>query len=184
MPVLPLIIAPDPRLKEVSAPVEVSEINDELRKFMDDMLETMYEHHGLGLAAVQVGVHKRILIMDIAQGSIRYDGSHDPDAAPDPLFIINPEIIEASKEQFTFEEGCLSFPTQFAEVKRPKKVKIKFLDYNGQEKQMEFSDLASICIQHEIDHLDGITFVDYLSKLKKDRILDKTKKIKKRLSSE
>jgi len=182
MTILPLVIAPDPRLKEVSKAVDVNNINDELRSFMDDMLETMYEHHGLGLAAVQVGVLKRILIMDIAQGSIRYDGSHDPNASPDPLFIINPEIVESSKELFAFEEGCLSFPTQFAGVERPKKVKVKFLDYNGDEKEMTFEGLASVCIQHEIDHLDGITFVDYLSKLKKDRILGKTKKIKKRLA--
>ncbi len=183
MAVLPLVIAPDPRLKEISEPVAKADINDELRGFMDDMLDTMYEHYGLGLAAIQVGVKKRIITMDIAQGSIRYDGSHDPDAAPDPLFIINPEIAEASKELFVFEEGCLSFPTQFANVERPKKVKIKFLDYQGNEKEQEFEGLAAVCIQHEIDHLDGITFVDYLSKLKKDRILDKTKKIKKRLES-
>lgn len=181
MALLPLIIAPDPRLKEVSKEVSPEEINDDLRSFMDDMLETMYENHGLGLAAVQVGVHKRILVIDVAQGSIRYDGTSDPDAAPDPLFIINPEIIESSKETFTFEEGCLSFPTQFAEVDRPKKIKIKFLDYSGHEKIMEFEGLAAVCVQHEIDHLDGITFVDYLSKLKKNRILDKTKKIKKKL---
>lgn len=182
MAVIPLVIAPDPRLKEISKEVDEGDINDNLRSFMDDMLDTMYEHHGLGLAAVQVGVLKRIIVMDIAQGSIRYDGSHDPDAAPDPLFIINPEIIEESKEKFVFEEGCLSFPTQFAEVERPKKVKVKFLDYQGHEKIMEFEGLASVCIQHEMDHLEGITFVDYLSKLKKDRILDKVKKIRKKLS--
>lgn len=183
MAILPLVIAPDPRLKQVSEAVDSSEINDDLRVFMDNMLETMYEHHGLGLAAVQVGTLKRIITMDVAQGSIRYDGSHDENAAPDPLFIINPEITKASKETFVFEEGCLSFPTQFANIERPNKVTIKFLDYNGDEKFMDFEGLAAVCIQHEIDHLDGVTFVDYLSKMKKDRIIDKVKKIKKKLKS-
>ena len=182
MTILPLVIAPDPRLQEVSDEIKPEDINDELRKFMDDMLETMYENKGLGLAAVQVGVLKRIIAMDIAQGSIRYDGTHDPEATPDPIFFINPKIIEESKEKFVFEEGCLSFPTQFAEVERPKIVKISFFDYYGKEREMEFKDLASVCIQHEIDHLNGITFVDYLSKMKKERIVNRVKKIKKRYS--
>ena len=180
MAVLPLVIAPDPRLKKKSSEVQPEEINDELRSFMDDMLDTMYAHHGLGLAAVQVGELKRIIAMDVAQGSIRYDGTHDPDAQPDPLFLINPEIVERSEEKFIFEEGCLSFPTQFAEIERPKKVKVKFIDYYGNEREQEFEDLASVCIQHEIDHLNGVNFVDYLSNLKKDLIVNKVKKIKKK----
>lgn len=181
MALLPLVIAPDPRLKKISKAVKPEEINDDLRKFMDDMLDTMYDNLGLGLAAVQVGVLKRILVLDIAQGSVRYDGSHDPEAAPDPLFIINPEIIKASEEKFVFEEGCLSFPTQFANVERPKRVTVKFLDYQGNEVEMDFEGLAAVCIQHEIDHLDGITFVDYISKMKRDRIVEKVKKIKKKI---
>jgi peptide deformylase len=180
MAVLPLVIAPDPRLKIVSKPVAVEEINDELRKFMDDLLETMYASHGLGLAAVQVGVHKRILVMDIAQGSVRYDGTHNPNAEPDPLFMINPEIVWKSDEKFCFEEGCLSFPAQFAEVERPLKVRVKFYDYYGNEREMEFEKLASVCVQHEIDHLNGIVFVEYVSRMKRDFIMKKLDKYKKR----
>lgn len=178
MTILPLIIAPDPRLKQVSAPVE--KITPELQNFMRDMLETMYENKGLGLAAVQVGVHKRILVMDIAQGSIRYDGTHNPDAEPEPLYLINPEIIEESEELFTFEEGCLSFPAQFAEVERPRKVKVQYQDFFGKTQTQTFENLASVCIQHEIDHLNGVTFVDYLSKMKREYIIKKLDKFKKR----
>lgn len=179
---LPLVIAPDPRLKKISESVKPTEINDEFRQFLDNMLETMYEHHGLGLAAVQVGVLKRVIIMDVAQGSIRYDGTHDPDAMPDPMFLINPEIIEESEEKFVFEEGCLSFPTQFADVERPKKVKVKFTDYYGKERTQEFEGLAAVCVQHELDHLNGIVFVDHISKMKRDMIVKKTEKIKKNLN--
>ncbi len=180
MAVLPLIIAPDPRLKKVSSPVAPEEMNNDLKKFMDDLLETMYASNGLGLAAVQVGVHKRILVMDIAQGSIRYDGTHDPDAEPDPLFIINPEIVWKSDEKYVFEEGCLSFPAQFASVERPRRVRVKFTDYYGTEREMAFENLASVCVQHEIDHLNGITFVEHVSKMKRDYIMRKLEKFKKR----
>ena len=181
MAILDLVVYPDPRLKKVSEKVEPKKIKS-MQPFMDDMLETMYEYKGLGLAAVQVGVLKRILIMDIAQGSIRYDGTHDPDAISDPLFIINPELTYASEELYVFEEGCLSFPAQFAEVKRSAKVRVKFLDYYGAEKEMEFEKLAAVCVQHEIDHLNGIVFIEHVSKIKKDVIERKMKKIKKRLS--
>jgi peptide deformylase len=180
MAVLPLVIAPDPRLKKVSEPVRIEQINDELRRFMDDLLETMYVSHGLGLAAVQVGVHKRILAMDISQGSIRYDGTHNPDAQPDPIFMINPEIVWKSDEKFMFEEGCLSFPAQFAKVERPAKVRVKFYDYYGTEREMAFEQLASVCVQHEIDHLNGITFVEHVSKMKRDTIMRKLEKHKKK----
>lgn len=181
MAILEIVMYPDPRLKKVSEPVKPNEIK-KLHPFMDDMLETMYASKGLGLAAVQVGVLKRILVMDIAQGSIRYDGTHNPNATPDPLFLINPEIIEQSEELFKFEEGCLSFPAQFAEVKRPEKVKVKFLDYTGFEREMEFEKLASICVQHEIDHLNGIVFVEHISRIKRDIITKKMEKYKKRVA--
>jgi len=180
MAVLPLIIAPDPRLKKISAPVGQDNINDTLRSFMDDLLETMYACNGLGLAAIQVGVEKRILVMDIAQGSIRYDGTHDADATPDPLFMIDPEIVWQSDDKFRFEEGCLSFPAQFAEVERPAKVRVKFFDYYGTEREMAFEKLASVCVQHEIDHLNGITFVEYVSKMKRNVIMRKLEKFKKK----
>lgn len=183
MTILDLVIAPDPLLKEISKEVNPAEINDDLRIFLNNMLETMYEYYGLGLAAVQVGKLKRIIVMDIAQGSLRYDGSHDPNAEPDPIFIINPVITESSNELFVFDEGCLSFPDQFAKIERPKWVKVEYLNEYGEKKTQEFQKLASICIQHEIDHLNGITFVDYLSKMKRDRILQKVKKIKKKLQN-
>lgn len=178
MAVLPLVIAPDPRLKKISEPVE--KVDKKLQAFMKDMLETMYDNKGLGLAAVQVGLLKRVIVMDIAQGSVRYDGSHNPDAEPDPLFLINPEIIESSEDLFVFEEGCLSFPAQFAEVERPRKVVVKYLDFNGEEQKQVFENIAAVCVQHELDHLNGITFVDHLSKMKRDYVMKKLEKYKKR----
>lgn len=168
MAVLPLIIAPDPRLKICSQ--AVAEVNDGIRKFIDDMFETMYASGGIGLAAVQVGVHKRILVMDIEQ---REDGKKSK-----PLVLINPEIIGSSPEINTYEEGCLSFPGQYAEVKRPLKVKIRFLDYHGKQQEMDADGLLATCVQHEIDHLNGITFVDHISPVKRDMIIRKIKKAK------
>jgi len=175
MAVLPLVISPDPRLKQVSKPVK--KVDDELRAFMDDMLETMYEMHGIGLAAVQVGVLKRILVMDIEHGSPRYEGSESGNSKP--LFLVNPEIIEESEEKNVYEEGCLSFPGQYAEVSRPKKVKIKYIDYHGNAQILEADDLVATCVQHEIDHLNGIVFVDHISKMKRDIILRRLRKRKK-----
>lgn len=181
MTILPLVIAPDPRLAVCSA--EVTVVDDKLRKFMDDMLETMYEEGGIGLAAVQVGVHKRILVMDLNDHAGRYreEGADVPPPSPDkgPFFIINPEIIESSEEENMYEEGCLSFPEQRATVVRPKTVKVKYLDYNGKEQIMDCDNLLATCIQHEIDHLNGVVFIDHLSKLKADVIMRKVKKLKK-----
>lgn len=176
MSVLPLVIAPDPRLKEVSKPVE--EVNDEIRKLMDDMLETMYESNGIGLAAIQVGVPKRVLVMDLGKGSSRYEDSGD-EGGPAPIFMANPEIVEESEEQNVYEEGCLSFPGQFAEVTRPKHVTIKYLDYDGREQNLEADELLATCVQHEIDHLNGIVFVDHVSRTKRDMIMRKLEKHKK-----
>lgn len=176
MTVLPLVTAPDPRLKTPSKPVE--KITPEIQRFMDDMLETMYETGGIGLAAVQVGVHKRILVMDVGHGSSRYPDSQTGESSP--LFMVNPEIVTCSEEQNTYDEGCLSFPGQYAEVVRPKTVKIKYLDYHGKPQLLEADGLLATCVQHEIDHLDGIVFVDHISMLKRDMILRKLKKIKKK----
>ncbi len=174
MAVLPLVIAPDPRLKTVSKPVDA--VDDELRAFMDDMLETMYAMNGIGLAAIQVGVAKRILVMDIGYGSERYEQQEDAEPERNPLFLINPEILEESEEDNTYEEGCLSFPGQYAKVTRPKRVTVKYLDYDGNEQVMECDELLSTCLQHEMDHLNGIVFVDHISKMKRDMILRKLKK--------
>jgi peptide deformylase len=183
MKILPLVIAPDPLLKQVSKPVE--KVDDNLRQFMKDMLNTMYYEKGVGLAAVQVGVLKRVLVMDVDYETEEHNHHDHHDCSgihvqnTNPRYFINPEIIELSSDNSAFNEGCLSFPDARSEVTRPKKVKIKFLDEKGQEKLEEMTGLAATCIQHEIDHLNGITFVDHISKLKRDMIIKKMQKFKK-----
>lgn len=181
MKILPLVIAPDPLLKEISKPVE--KVDDDLRAFMKDMVNTMYYQEGIGLAAVQVGVLKRVLVMDLNY-EIDENSHHDHSSCSgihvkntNPKYFVNPEIIEFSKETNSYNEGCLSFPGARAEVIRPKKIKIKYLDFNGQEKLEEMDEIMATCIQHEIDHLNGITFVDHISKLKRDMIIKKIKKL-------
>ncbi len=164
-----ILIIPDPLLRKVSEPV--SSVNTEIKNLMDDMLETMYAAPGIGLAAVQIGVLKRIIVIDLSK-----DGEKK-----NPLFIVNPEITFKSNELISYEEGCLSIPNQFAEVKRPSSCKVNFLDYNGKKKEINANGLLATCIQHEVDHLDGILFIDHLSKLKKDLIIKKTKKQKKEI---
>ena len=158
-----ILVLPDPLLRKISEPI--SEVNSEIKKLMDDMLETMYEAPGIGLAAVQIGVLKRVIVIDLSKGEKK-----------EPLFIVNPKITFKSKELLSYEEGCLSIPNQFAEVKRPNFCKVSFLDYDGKQKEINAEGLLATCIQHEIDHLNGILFIDHLSKLKKDLILKKTKK--------
>ncbi len=164
-----ILVIPDPILRKISEPI--SNVNSETKKLMDDMLETMYAAPGIGLAAVQIGILKRVIVIDLSKD----------DEKKTPLFIVNPEITFKSKELVSYEEGCLSIPNQFAEVKRPSSCKITFLDYNGEKKEMNAEGLLATCIQHEIDHLNGILFIDHLSKLKKDLILKKTKKQKKEI---
>ena len=164
-----IVIEPDPILRKKCEPLEQVDANT--KKLMDDMLETMYAAPGIGLAAVQVGVLKRVIVIDLSK----------EDEKKTPLFIVNPEIIFKSNDLVSYEEGCLSIPNQFAEVKRPSSCKINFLDYNGKKKEMHAEGLLATCIQHEIDHLNGILFIDHLSKLKKDLILKKTKKQKKEI---
>ena len=162
-----IVIEPDPILRKKSDSLE--KVDNELRSLLDDMLETMYSAPGIGLAAPQVGVLKKIIVIDLAK----------EDEPKKPLFIINPKILWKSEELNTREEGCLSIPGHYAEVTRPKKCKLQFLDYNGKQKEIEADDLLSTCIQHEVDHCDGILFIDYLSKLKKDMIIKKLVKAKK-----
>lgn len=180
MTVLPLVIAPDPRLEVCSA--EVSVVDDNTRKFLDDMLETMYAEGGIGLAAVQVGVHKRILVMDLNDRAGRYknDEERAEGDSPDngPFYMVNPQIINESEEENIYEEGCLSFPEQRALVTRPKQVKVKYLDYYGKEQLLECDGLLATCVQHEIDHLNGVVFIDHISKLKHDVIMRKMNKLK------
>jgi peptide deformylase len=151
-------------LKQVSAPV--AGVDDELRVLMDDMLETMYAAPGIGLAAIQVGVPKRVLVMDVARD----------DEPKSPRCFVNPQILWASEETAPYEEGCLSVPEIYEEVERAAKVRLRYLDYQGQPVEEEAEGLFAVCIQHEIDHLDGILFIDHLSRLKRDRAVAKVRK--------
>ncbi len=168
MAVLPIITAPDPRLKVVSDEVEV--VDAATRKLMDDMLETMYAAPGIGLAAVQVGVPKRIIVIDVSDGN---------DAPRSPVFLVNPEIVWVSDDDACREEGCLSLPEQFAEVTRPARIRVRHLDYDGEVRELEADDLLATCIQHEMDHLEGILFVDRISALKRNIILRRLVKARK-----
>ena len=159
-----ILIVPDPILKQVSKPVET--VDDDLRALMDDMLETMYAAPGIGLAAIQVGVPKRVIVMDLAREG-------EP---PAPRYFINPEILWASEETAPYEEGCLSVPEIFDEVERPSQVKLRYLDYNGKTVEEEAEGLYAVCIQHEMDHLEGVLFIDYLSRLKREQAVKKVKK--------
>ena len=163
-----IIIEPDPILRKKSHPVET--VTPDVRKLMDEMLKTMYEAPGIGLAAVQIRVLKRIIVIDITK-----------EEKKNPIFLINPEFTFKSKNTSIYEEGCLSLPGHFAEIERPAECNIDYLDYDGNKKQIKANGLLSTCIQHEIDHLNGILFIDYLSKLKKDMIIKKLSKQKNKL---
>jgi peptide deformylase len=170
MSLLPIIIVPNPVLKEIAQPIE--RITDEVRVQAANMLETMYDAPGVGLAANQVGKLNRIFVMDTLYRK-------EPESR-NPIVMINPEIIWKSEELSILEEGCLSIPQQYAEVERPKIVRVKYLDVNGQAQEMESMDtLTSHCIQHELDHLNGVLFIDYLSRLKRNMILRKVDKLQK-----
>jgi len=162
-----ILTEPNKILREKSLTVKV--VDEDLKKLMDDMLETMYAAPGIGLAAIQVGVPKRIIVLDITP----------KDKPKNPMYFVNPEIITKSENSSTYEEGCLSVPGQFAEINRPDKCHIKYLDYYGQPKEIKADGMLATCIQHEIDHLEGILFIDYLSKLKKTMIIKKLSKQKK-----
>ena len=164
-----IIIEPDTILRKKSEPLQ--QVNNETQKLLDDMLKTMYAAPGIGLAAVQIGILKRIIVIDVSK----------KEEKKNPIFLINPEITYKSKETSIYEEGCLSLPGHFAEIERPAKCKINYIDYHGKKAELEAEGLLSTCVQHEIDHLNGILFIDYLSKLKKDMIIKKLKKQKKEL---
>ena len=165
MTIKTIITEPNEILRQVSKPVPA--VGNEERKLMDDMLETMYAANGIGLAAIQIGIPKRIIVMDISK-----------DGKKNPIYFVNPIINNKDKEQTTYEEGCLSVPDYFAEVDRPKYCEVEYLDYNGKNKILEADGLLATCIQHEMDHLEGILFIDYLSKLKKTMIVKKLSKRK------
>lgn len=163
----PILIHPDPRLKKVSAPVP--DLSDDLRRLADDMLETMYDAPGIGLAAPQVGVNTRLIVMDC----VKAEGE-----APRPLIMFNPEIVAASDERRVYEEGCLSIPEQYGEVERPAEVSLRWIDRDGREQQEDFAGLWATCVQHEIDHLDGKLFIDYLKPLRRQLITRRMQKLK------
>jgi peptide deformylase len=164
MAVREILVVPNPLLKQKSQPVE--RVDDELRALMDDMLETMYAAPGIGLAAIQIGVPKRVIVMDLApQGEERQ-----------PRYFVNPEIVWASEETQPYEEGCLSVPEYYDEVERPARVKLRYLDYNGAPVEEDAEGLYAVCIQHEMDHLEGVLFIDHLSRLKREQAVKKVKK--------
>jgi peptide deformylase len=156
-----IIKLPDPRLRLVSKPVKT--VDADIRKLIDDMFETMYAAPGIGLAAIQIGMPHRVITMDLAQ----------KDAPPEPQVFINAEILSVSNDKATYEEGCLSIPEYYAEVERPALVKVKYLDIKGKPQEVEAAGLLATCLQHEIDHLNGVLFIDHISKLKRDRVIKK-----------
>ena len=167
MAIKPILTEPNKILRQISKPVD--KVGSDEQNLMRDMLETMYAANGIGLAAIQIGVPKRIIVMDISKNEDKKK----------PMYFVNPVVKNKNKEKTTYEEGCLSVPDQFAEIDRPSKCEIEFLDFNGEKKLIKAEGLLATCIQHEMDHLEGILFIDYLSKLKKTMIIKKLSKQKK-----
>ncbi len=165
MAIREILVVPHPVLKQVSTPVEA--VDDALRALMDDMLETMYDAPGIGLAAVQIGVPKRVIVMDLAR----------QDEPKEPRYFVNPEIVWASEETAPYEEGCLSVPEIYDEVERPARVKLKYINYQGEAVEEDAEGMFAVCIQHEMDHLEGVLFIDHLSRLKREQAIKKVKKL-------
>ena len=180
MAIRDIIEVPDKRLKQISQPVAA--VSDATRALMDDMLETMYDANGIGLAAIQVGVPERVIVMDLKGKQPEDEAAEQTEAADDPLadegprFFVNPEIVWTSEEMNNYQEGCLSVPGFFDDVERPAECRVKFLDYDGQEQELACDGLLATCIQHEMDHLNGIVFLDHLSRLKRQMVLKKIRK--------
>ena len=166
MAIRTIITEPNKLLRQISKPV--NGVGEEEQKLMDDMLETMYAANGIGLAAIQIGIPKRIIVIDLSRDEIQKN----------PMYFVNPVIKNKDPLKATYEEGCLSVPNQFAEVDRPSKCEVEYLDYNGNKKLLKADGLLATCVQHEMDHLEGILFIDYLSKLKKSMIIKKLSKTK------
>jgi peptide deformylase len=172
MALRPIICLPDPRLRLVSEPV--AKVDDEARALMDDMLETMYAAPGIGLAAIQIAVPRRIVVIDTAK----------KDEEPRPMFFVNPEVVWTSEETNVHEEGCLSIPEYYGEVERPARVRVRYLDRDGKPAQIEADGILATCLQHEIDHINGVLFIDHLSRLKRERVIKKFTKAAKRDATE
>lgn len=163
MAVHTILTVPDPRLKLVSKPVDG--VDDDLRTLMDDMVETMYAADGIGLAAIQIGVDKRVIVMDLSE------------KRDNPRYFVNPVITPLTEETRPYSEGCLSIPEIYEEIERPARVKVEYLDYDGNQREEIAEDLFAVCIQHEMDHLEGVLFIDYLSRLKRDRAVKRVQKL-------
>ncbi|QFY62226.1 peptide deformylase [Rhizobium grahamii] len=161
MTIKPLIILPDPLLRQVSKPIE--RVDSDLQRLADDMLETMYDAPGIGLAAIQIGVPRRMLVIDVSR-----EGEEKQ-----PLVFINPEVVKSSDERSVYEEGCLSIPDYYAEVERPATIGVKYLDRDGKEQLIDADGLLATCLQHEIDHLNGVLFIDHISRLKREMVIKK-----------
>ena len=183
MTIRPIIAVPDPRLKQVSEPVEA--VTDDLRLLMDDMVETMHDAKGIGLAAIQVGVSKRVIVMDLSPSDSAEDGESEErydlsELKDEPIrYFVNPEIVWTSEEMNNYQEGCLSVPGFYDDVERPQACKVTYLDYQGEPQELNCDGLLATCIQHEMDHLNGVVFLDHLSRLKRDMIVKKLRKLAK-----
>lgn len=177
MSLMPIIEVPDPLLRSQSAPVE--RVDDDLKRLVSDMFDTMYEAPGIGLAAIQVAVPRRLLIIDLQDPEPVGEGEEEGPPVKRPHVFINPEILDRSDKRKTYTEGCLSIPDQYAEVERPDVVRARWLGLDGKTHEGEFDGLMSVCLQHEVDHLNGVLFVDYLSRLKRDMIVKKVIKSRK-----
>lgn len=177
MSLLPIIEIPDPILRAQSAPVE--SIGDDVTRLVRDMFETMYKAPGIGLAAVQVAVPRRIVVIDLQEPGPPEGDEEEGEPVRDPYVFINPEIVSSSATRKTYSEGCLSIPDQYAEVERPASVRAQWLDETGQRREGEFDGLMAVCLQHEVDHLNGILFIDHLSRLKRDMVVKKVIKARK-----
>lgn len=171
MAILPILEVPDPRLRQISQPVEG--VDDELRKLIDDMFETMYAAPGIGLAAIQVGVPKRVLVIDLQEPA-----EEGGEPVRDPRVFVNPEIVTASDREVPYNEGCLSVPEMYAEVDRPDRIRARWLDRDGVAHDEEIDGLLAVCLQHEMDHLNGILFIDHLSRLRREMLLKKLTKLR------
>ena len=183
MTIRPIIAVPDPRLKQVSEPVEA--VTDDLRLLMDDMVETMHDAKGIGLAAIQVGVSKRVIVMDLSPSNSAEDGESEDrfdlsELKDEPIrYFVNPEIVWTSEEMNNYQEGCLSVPGFYDDVERPQACKVTYLDYQGEPQELNCDGLLATCILHEMDHLNGVVFLDHLSRLKRDMIVKKLRKLAK-----
>ncbi|MBB3773093.1 peptide deformylase [Angulomicrobium tetraedrale] len=173
MSIRPLVILPDNRLRLISDPV--TRVDARVRAIVEDMFETMYDAPGVGLAAIQVGIPERIITIDVGAR----DSEADEEEKKRPVALINPEIIGVSEEMSVYQEGCLSIPDYYSDVERPKRVRVRYLDLNGETQEVEADGLFATCVQHEVDHLDGVLFIDHISKLKRDRVMKKFTKLAK-----